>query len=144
MRKFVHRLRFTGIFLFLVFFTFSSLSAQNESAGFTYQAVARDNSGNPLVDQALTARISIHIESESGELIWQEDHDVQTNTLGLFNLIVGGPDGYAQTGSADSISDIDWAAQQMYMKVWIKTDNNFPKFLPPKRRSLVPFIDFIA
>ncbi|MBN1132448.1 MAG: hypothetical protein JXR52_13240 [Bacteroidales bacterium] len=119
---------FAGTMFFLVFFLSSLLPAQaplQPPTGFTYQAVARDNSGNPLPSQDLTVRISIHEDNLSGTLVWQEDHDLATNPFGLFDLVVGGPNAYGQTGSVDAFADIDWSARQYYMNVKVRIDNEF-------------------
>jgi len=124
MRQKFLNLTFAGMLLSLVFFIQSSLFAQPQ-AGFSYQAVARDNIGTPLESQDLTVRISVLAGSESGEVVWQEDHDVITNSLGLFNLVVGGEGGYGYTGSAGTFDAIDWSAEQYFLKVSVKMDNVF-------------------
>jgi hypothetical protein len=57
-------IKVSGIIVSLVLLTFTTLFSQ-APAGFSYQAVARDNSGNPLISQDLTVRISIHSGSAS-------------------------------------------------------------------------------
>ena len=107
MKHITRLLRQHGIILSLALFTFSPVLSQQ--TGFTYQAVARDNTGNPLESQDLTVRISIHETNAGGTLIWQEDHDVRTSNLGLFTLVVGGPDAYGTSGSVETFSNIDFS-----------------------------------
>jgi hypothetical protein len=102
-----------------------NLYAQQQQQGFAYQAVARNQSGGPLANQDLTVRIDIHVESQAGELIWGEEHDVQTSPLGLFTLLVGGPDAVNQSGSAGSFDQIDWSAHTYFLNVSVKTDGDF-------------------
>jgi hypothetical protein len=97
----------------------------NAQQGFTYQAVARNLSGEPLEDQELTVRIGIHAESLEGELIWGEDHSVQTNALGLFTLTVGDPNAQNKLGSASAFDQIDWSATTYYLRVWVKGEGDF-------------------
>ncbi len=112
--------------LSLVLLSFSSLMAQTApQSGFSYQAVARDNTGNPLESQALTVRISIHELNGEGAVIWQEDHDVMTSEFGLFTLVVGGQDAYATSGMVASFSEIDWSTTRYFMNVRVKKDNAF-------------------
>ncbi len=112
--------------LSLVLLSFSSLMAQTApQTGFSYQAVARDNTGNPLESQALTVRISIHELNGEGAVIWQEDHDVITSEFGLFTLVVGGQDAYATSGMVTSFSEIDWSTTRYFMNVRVKKDNAF-------------------
>ncbi len=124
MERFNKIAKASGILVFLVLLSFTTLYSQSP-AGFSYQAVARNNSGNPLPSQELTVRISIHAGSASGEKIWQEDHNVTTSPYGLFSLVVGGPDGYGQSGSVETFSNIDWSATQYFLNVMVKKDNNF-------------------
>jgi len=108
----------------LVFLAASDLFAQPQP-GFSYQAVARDNNGSPLAEQALTLKISIHAGTPTGDITWQESQDVETNAFGLFSVIVGGPEGYDQAGSASSFAEIDWSAEQYFMNIGVKRDADF-------------------
>jgi hypothetical protein len=113
----------TGTILLLVLHT-SSLFAQ-PPAGFTYQAVARDESGTPLIAQELTVRMQIRADNETGTIVWQEDHAVVTNEFGLFSLAVGDPDALGTPGTAESFSEIDWSATSYFLAVLVKTDLDF-------------------
>ncbi|MCK4748371.1 MAG: hypothetical protein KAT15_15075, partial [Bacteroidales bacterium] len=93
--------------------------------GFTYQAVARNASGVPLTNQALTVKLAIMADSQNGTLIWEEEHDRVTSSLGLFTLLVGGPDARGGNGSVDSFDQIDWSAHAYFLNVWVKTDGDF-------------------
>jgi len=93
--------------------------------GFSYQAVARDNTGSPLVSEDLTVRMTIMAGSDEGDIIWQEDHDVRTNNIGLFTLVVGGTKAYGQSGKVDDFADIDWSANQYYLHVMVNKDGSF-------------------
>ena len=100
--------------LLLGLLTLLNLHAQQQQQGFTYQAVARNLSGSPIVDQALSVRIAIHAGNMDGELVWGEDHDVETTSLGLFTLMVGDPDALNKTGSAGSLDQVDWSESLSY------------------------------
>jgi hypothetical protein len=93
--------------------------------GFTYQAVARNHSGSPIINQALTVRVAIHAENMDGELVWGEEHGVETSPLGLFTLLVGDPDALNKTGSASSFDEIDWSAASYFLRIWVKSDAEF-------------------
>ncbi len=111
--------------LFLMLFIGSAAFSQQPQTGFSYQAVARDDAGDPLSSQPLTVRISIHEGDAEGVLIWEEDHDVITSDLGMFNLVVGGQDGYGQSGKVESFNDIDWSTARYFLNVMVKKDDNF-------------------
>lgn len=129
MKKLNRSLKVFGIILSLALMTFPNLFAQDAGGsqyGFTYQAVARDDAGSPMESQELTVRISISEQNAEGVLTWQEDHDVVTNKFGLFSLVVGGPDAYAeQSESVESFGDIDWTATRYFLNVMVRIDNNF-------------------
>lgn len=84
--------------------------------GINYQAVAHDNSGEPLSGQTITVRIGILSSSSSGTLEWEETHGVTTNSYGLFDLVVGMG---ASTGGGNqaNFSDINWGTTSHFMRV---------------------------
>jgi len=114
--------RFAGILFLLGFFVLPSLQAQQ---GFTYQAVARNLSGSPIVDQPLSVRIAIYSGSLNGTLVWQEEHDVMTTSLGLFTLMVGDPDARNKSGMVSSFEEIDWSAGPYFLHVWVQSEGEF-------------------
>lgn len=88
-----------------------SLFAQAPQS-FPYQAVARDSNGNLISNQALSVRFSILEGSNSGAVLYQEVHSVNSNTLGLFSVNVG--QGLVQNGSFNAIP---WSDGQKYLKI---------------------------
>ena len=50
--------------------------AQNVPQGINYQAVARDSTGDVLVNQALTIQFSVISYISTGNVSWQETHTV--------------------------------------------------------------------
>jgi uncharacterized protein (TIGR02145 family) len=83
------------------------LSAQ-APALIPYQAIARDGSGQPLVNSSLNARFTIHNESVNGTIVWQEIQTVSTNALGLFT---------SQLGSISSLSQVNWSNGAKFLQV---------------------------
>src|SRR6056297_1831301 len=57
--------------------------------GVVYQAEARDNKGNLLVNEPLDVKIMILKGHYDGETVWEEQHHVMTNNYGMFVLIIG-------------------------------------------------------
>ncbi|MCG3167407.1 MAG: hypothetical protein POELPBGB_03198 [Bacteroidia bacterium] len=72
---------------------------------FSYQGVARDNSGNILPNQNIGLRLSIRQGTPTGTIIYRETHSVSTNQFGLFDIEAGG--GTVVTGV---FSSINWGA----------------------------------
>lgn len=111
-----------------------SLSAQPPQS-FKYQAVARDNAGNVIADQAVSFRISILRDSVAGSQVYKELHSVTTNQFGLVNLDVG--NGAAVFGSFGSIP---WHIGSYFLKLEMDTagGNNY-QFLGTSQLLSVPY-----
>lgn len=88
--------------------------------GINYQAVARDASGNALLNVGLQVRFSVHDVSANGNTVYRETHSITTNALGVFSVVIG-------TGTADvgTFSTIDWANGNKYLEVELDAGNGF-------------------
>ena len=102
----------------LLSFVFYLLSSQVPQ-GFTYQAIARDVSGNAIANQSLPVRLTIQSDSLGGTTFWIEEHSsVATNNLGLFTLVLG--KGEKKAGSSvSSFNKIDWSVIPKFIKTEI-------------------------
>ena len=89
-----------------------TVNAQTPPEAFNYSAVARDANSNPIANSTIGIQISIKVGSPLGATVYQENHFVNTDDFGLFNLIVGG--GSILSGT---IADIDWGADDYYLQV---------------------------
>ena len=101
-----------------------NVNAQAPPQGVNYQAVARNNAGAILPNQALTVRDGIISTAPNGTLQWQETHSVTTNTFGLFNIILG-QGTTTGAGALSSFSLISWGASTMFLKVEINNGAGF-------------------
>ena len=97
-----------------------SFKAQNSIVPdkINYQAIAHSSNGQTLNNQTIDVLIGIHIQSSSGTLVYQEEHNVTTNDYGLFTLSIG--DG---TPSLNPFNSIGWEDQNYYLNVQV--DNGF-------------------
>jgi hypothetical protein len=105
--------------------------------GFNYQAIARDGSGNPIVNTSLPVRITIQADSLGTSLIWQELHSsITTNSFGLITLVLGRGARQA-TSNVATFSAIDWS---VYPK-FVKTEINYGgwKTMGVSRLWSIPF-----
>lgn len=81
---------------------------------FNYQAVARNASGTPIANQAVSFRVTIHRSTPTGEPVYSEIHKVVTNDFGLSNLAIGqgvdatSPFGIIEWGGADHFLEIEF------------------------------------
>ncbi len=92
--------------------------AQSIPKGMKYQAVARSLSGEVLANQRSTLKINLGTASNStkaGAFFYSETHEVTTDQLGLFTLVIG--EGKKQTGSFDKVP---WSTEDIWMQVSIK------------------------
>jgi len=84
--------------------------------GMSYQAVARNHQGEIMANQKVSLKIFL-FGSEDNHRInhYSEIHEVTTNTMGLFNLIIG-------EGSKDlgEYGLIPWNTENIWMEVTIK------------------------
>ncbi len=79
---------------------------------FNYSAVARNSSGQPISLSTIGIQMTILKTSTNGISVYSENHFVNTDVYGLFNLIVGA--GAIQNGS---FSTIDWSNDNYFLKV---------------------------
>lgn len=93
----------------LLLLTTTHMWAQTPQS-LSYQAVMR-NSNNELISaSAITIRISIVQGSESGNILYQETHNTNTNANGLVSLEIG-------TGNtSDNFTNIPWANGPFFVK----------------------------
>lgn len=80
--------------------------------GVNYQAIVRNASGIIIPNQLVSIRLSIHQNSTSGTIVYQESHQPTTNQFGLVNLVIG-----TGTVSAGTFSGINWASGPYFVEV---------------------------
>ncbi|MGB8191234.1 MAG: hypothetical protein WCF67_04900 [Chitinophagaceae bacterium] len=91
---------------------------------FNYQAVARNNSGAPLANQAIRLRLSVHHNSSSGPVQYSETRNITTSASGLFTVAIGSSGAMSTAGSVGSTY---WQSGDKYLQVEIDAGggNNF-------------------
>ena len=100
--------------VFLLFFLFILLGRSNAQApqAISYQAVARDNTGNILANQNISLRFNIRDATATGTVVYRETQSTTTNSLGLFSVNIG--QGTVVTGT---FSSIDWGGGSKFIQV---------------------------
>ncbi len=88
------------------------LKAQTPPNAFNYSAVARNAAGQPIATATIGIQINILKTSPTGASQYSENHFVNTDDFGLFNLVIGA--GAVQSGS---MATIDWSNENYYLKV---------------------------
>ena len=102
--------------LFLVSCVFPFALAAQVPMLIPHQGVARNGSGEPLANIPLTARFTIHAGSPSGSIVWQEEQNLQTTSLGVFT---------AQLGSVQSLAAVVWDYGQRFLQVELNVGSGF-------------------
>jgi hypothetical protein len=100
-----------GITLCFLLFTLG-VNAQTPPNAFNYSAVARNAAGQPIATTTIGIQITILKTSPTGASQYSENHFVNTDAFGLFNLVIGA--GAVQSGS---MATIDWSIDNYYLKV---------------------------
>jgi len=88
-----------------------TLFAQAPNA-FNYQGVARDLTGNPILNRNIGIRVSILQGTITGTEAYKELHLISTSNTGLFNILIG--NGTPVSGSIGSIS---WGEGPFFLKI---------------------------
>jgi len=97
----------------LCFLLFTLLvNAQIPPNAFNYSAVARNAAGLPIATTTIGIQITILKTSPTGASQYSENHFVNTDAFGLFNLVIGA--GAVQSGA---MATIDWSNDNYYLKV---------------------------
>ncbi|GIV28109.1 MAG: hypothetical protein KatS3mg027_1923 [Bacteroidia bacterium] len=89
--------------------------AQLPVNGINYQAIARDNNGNEIINQTIGIQITI---KNGNTVLYQERHTKTTNQFGLFNLVIGAGNPVSPFTSGD-IQNISWASQPTSFQIEI-------------------------
>lgn len=97
--------------IFVLLLICSGLSSQ-APRGFTYQAVARNISGDIIPNQDVSFRISLLQGNIDGVSVYKEEHFVTTNAFGLVILTIG--QGLNPQGN---FSLINWGAGPYFLMV---------------------------
>jgi hypothetical protein len=98
------------LFFCLAFLTIAM--AQTPPNAFNYSAVARNAAGQQIATTTIGIQITILKSSTTGTSQYSENHFVNTDAFGLFNLVIGA--GAIQSGS---MATIDWSSDNYYLKV---------------------------
>ena len=100
------------LLLTLSFSLLNFVNAQTPPNAFNYSAVARNAAGQPIATTTIGIQITILKTSPTGVSQYSENHFVNTDAFGLFNLVIGA--GAVQSGS---MATIDWSIDNYYLKV---------------------------
>jgi len=98
--------------LSLTAFLLSLISFAQVPQGISYQAIALNASGGPVVSSNVGIRLTILDNSATGTVLYTETQVKTTNAQGLYNLVIG--QGTPTTGT---FSTINWGTNTKFLKV---------------------------
>lgn len=93
--------------LFISFLTFAQVPQ-----GISYQAIALNGSGSPVVSSNVRVKLSILDVSATGTVLYSETQLKTTNPQGLFNLVIG-----QGTVVSGTFAAVNWATNSKFLKV---------------------------
>lgn len=77
-----------------------------------YQAVVRNGSGDPVINQSVALRFSVRDVSAAGTVLYQETQTLSTNSLGLINIQIGNG-----TPVSGTFAAINWNLNNKFLQV---------------------------
>jgi uncharacterized protein (TIGR02145 family) len=107
------------LILTLLAFSFSAFSQAPNL--LNYQGVARNAVGNPLPNQSMKLRLSIHDSSPSGTVVYSEIRPITTNLGGLFSVQIGSA---GATSTSGTIAGVNWLVGDKYLQVELDPASN--------------------
>jgi len=121
-----------SLFTFLLVLSATMLSGQSIPMGMNYQAIARDAQGEFIKNQSIDIRISL--EEEEGAAFFTEVHQVKTDELGGFTLVIG--QGKPTLGQ---FAGVPWSKGVVWMDVEIALPNEPYKAVGRSQLFSVPY-----
>jgi hypothetical protein len=86
-----------------------------------YQGVARNAVGNPLPNQSMKLRLSVHDLLPSGAIVYSEIRAITTNLGGLFSVQIGSAGASSSTGT---LGGVNWVVGNKFLQVELDPASN--------------------
>ena len=113
----------------------TAAQAQFAPQGFSYQAVVRNNAGDPIVNQTVSLLFTIRSGAPNGPIAYSEKQTVSTNQFGLVTLNIG-QGGLPLQGAFNTIN---WGGGAKYLSVSLETAPNVFDELGTSELMSVPY-----
>ena len=107
------------LFTLIALIVLTTINAQAPQ-GFNYQATVRNAAGDLIINQNVTFKFNIMLNTSTSLPVFSETHYVPTDDLGQVNLTVG--EGTATTGT---FAAINWGNGNYYLGIELKTGTDF-------------------
>ncbi len=102
--------------LVVLIFSISVVVQAQPPQAFNYQGLARDGSGAPLTNRAISLRLSV-LQGSLGSIVYQETQNMTTSKLGVFSVEVG--NGTSQLGQ---LQGVNWGLDEYYIQTEMDPD----------------------
>ena len=96
------------------------IAAAQAPQGFNYQATVRNSSGALIINQNVTFKFNIMLNSSTSLPVFSETHYVPTDDLGQVNLTVG-----TGTPTTGTFAGINWANGSYFLGIELNTGTGF-------------------
>ncbi len=124
-----------SLLLIITLLIFSTALLFSQDMGMRYQAVARDLSGKILANHPISLKVRLLSDNPNGQNVYTEWHRIQTNELGLFDLVVG--EGQVLNGD---FKEVPWSNENIWMELSIdETGGKQFRTLQASRLLAVPY-----
>ena len=114
--------RCSKIVLMILFTLSISIVFGQVPQAINFQAIARDGSGNPMVNTTIQIRLSVIDSAQGGTIVYQELRALQTNAYGSFSFQIGVNPSFVIVGT---FSEINWETGNMHLKIDYDPTNTF-------------------
>lgn len=98
--------------VFLVTLLTTLITNAQVPQGISYQAIALNTSGNPVVSSNVRVKLSVLDNTATGTVLYSETHLKTTNPQGLFNVTIG-----QGTIVSGTFNTINWGTNSKFLKV---------------------------
>lgn len=102
----------------------TQLKSQNQNEGIYFQALARDKAFHPAIHKSIYVQTCILQENPNGKIVFGDLHQVNTDELGVFSIMIG--QGLVNAGFTKSLKEIQWNKGPYYihLKLSIKPSSS--------------------
>ncbi len=112
MRNFQLSIQYPFARLVLVLCLFSNAIWAQSPVGIPYQAVVRNADGTVMANTSIALVFKLHDSTMNGAVVYEEDHTVSSNSLGLVSCVFG-----TGTPVSGTFGSITWGTNAKYLQV---------------------------
>jgi hypothetical protein len=112
------------LFVGLICYSHLPILAQNVPTGIPFQGIAKDFNGNPVNERKVYIQTNLIAGSINGKTIFTEEHETQTDAIGVFSIMIG--QGRRTQGFIKMLSEIKWEEGPYFLGIQIAITPSAP------------------